>query len=274
MDRKIACETLADGEKPPGPEEEDDPEPEVPPDFPPESFWLSRDAELDWFDRNAFFERKDSQRGNSTNLNPNMIPGSNSNSNSQRFSKNLKSKAAIIGLPKTQKACFVDAKNRKHCKTASTARLFPKRSGSTGKSDGPMIEPSSPKVSCMGRVRSKKDRKRLSKKSRQRSRRSAPEPAPEKAKPVERRKAGFFASFRAIFRTGCREKPAQTSSRHVTSEWSEDSPPRESVTTRTARARDADAPRRSVEIEPPGLGSLNRFASGRRSTSLVGDDVA
>ncbi|MCD7452657.1 hypothetical protein HAX54_017717 [Datura stramonium] len=46
---------------------------ELPTDFPPESFWLSKDAEFDWFDRNAFLDRKQSTKGigpNTTNLNP------------------------------------------------------------------------------------------------------------------------------------------------------------------------------------------------------------
>ncbi|KAL5545831.1 hypothetical protein UlMin_005518 [Ulmus minor] len=276
VDRKIACETLA-GEKPPE-DDTDEAEPELPADFPPESFWLSKDAEFDWFDRNAFYERKDSTKGNSnsTNLNPNLIPGSNSNS--QRFSKNLKSKAAIIGLPKPQKACFVDAKNRKHCKAGNT-RLFPKRSGSVGKSDAPMIEPSSPKVSCMGRVRSKRDRKRRSKKSRSIR---ASEPVREMVKPVERRKTGFFSSFRAIFgRSGSHEKRRPDTKTRP--EEGSVSPPRDSFSRRgrpfTAIEIDAPSmdslPRRSMESEPPGLGSMQRFASGRRSGALVGDaDVA
>ena len=278
MDRKIACETLAgDGDKPPGKEDDNGGEPEVPPDFPPESYWLSKDAEFDWFDRNAFYERKDSQKGNgnSTNLNPNLNLGSNSNS--QRFSKNLKSKAAIIGLPKPQKTNFVEAtKNRKHCK-AGNVRLFPKRSGSSGgKSDGPMIEPSSPKVSCMGRVRSKRDRKRrLMKKNRQRSLKSS-EPALEKVKSVDRRKkTGFFASFWAIFRTGRRDKTRP-------SEEFESLPGNSVSTTRNrdfSGVVDIDEPsseyfsRRSLDIEPgpPSLGGMNRFASGRKSGSWVGE---
>ena len=43
---------------------------------------------------------------------------------------------------------------------ASNTRLFIKRIEPTGKSVVPMAEPSSPKVSCIGRVRSKKDRSR------------------------------------------------------------------------------------------------------------------
>ncbi|KAK8491351.1 hypothetical protein V6N13_126196 [Hibiscus sabdariffa] len=120
---KIACETLAtsDGTT-------DKPlKEEIPPDFPPESFLLSKDAELDWVDSNAFYERKNSQKRNSfsnpTNLNPNL----NSVPSSQRFSLR-KSKPSILGLPKPQKSCFVDTKNRKNTKPENS-RLFPKRSG-------------------------------------------------------------------------------------------------------------------------------------------------
>lgn len=92
-DRKVACEPLADddGDK--------DETTGAQPDWAPESFWLSGDAEFDWWDRNAVYERNESTKGNSisTNLNSNNNP--NSNSSSQRFSKNLqKHKAAIIGI--------------------------------------------------------------------------------------------------------------------------------------------------------------------------------
>lgn len=273
MDRKIACETLADGELPPEAEGDDSGQPEVPPDFPPESFWLSREAEFDWFDRNAYYERKESTKGssNSTNLNPNVHPGSNSNS--QRFSMNLKPKAGIIGLPKSQKATFVDAKNhRKHCK-AGNVHLFPKRSGSAVKSDGPLVEPSSPKVSCMGRVRSKRDRKRRSRKNRQKP----SEPPKDLPKPPERRKLGFMASFRAIFRSGNRKKKGSVVGGEAPPA---SSPPRGSVSTRRARALFASVDvddlqssdslaRKSVESEPPSLGSMTRFVSGRKSESWV-----
>ena len=264
-DRKIACETLVDGDN--RPEQSD--QPEVPPDFPPESFWLSKDAELDWFDQHAFYERKDSGKGNgnSTNLNPNLNPSANSNS--QRFSLNLnlKSKASILGLPKPQKSCFVDTKSRRNNKQGNT-RLFPKRSGSVGKSDSSVVEPSSPKVSCMGRVRSKRDRNR-----RIRSRKLSSERIAEIEKSGGKRKTGFFATFRALFRAGRRDKPAP---RVHAPQIESESPPRKSsaIRARDSTASDFDAPRGSVsEIETPGLGGMNRFASGRRSDAWA-DDVA
>ncbi|CAF2292467.1 unnamed protein product [Brassica napus] len=61
-----------------------------PADFPPESYFLSKDAQLEWLTDNAFFDRRESHRGNSVN-------NINSNPSSQRYSK-----ASIIGLPKPQ----------------------------------------------------------------------------------------------------------------------------------------------------------------------------
>lgn len=277
-DRKIACETLADtateGQNHQPQESETDP-PEIPPDFPPESFCLSKDAEFEWFDRNAFIERKDSTKANShsTNLNPNVNPNANQ-SNSQRFS-NLKSKASIIGLPKPQNSRFVDT--RRHCRPGNT-RLFPKRSASTSKSDSTVIEPSSPKVSCMGRVRSKKDRNRRLK-DRQRSN----ETETRREKPERKQKHGFFASFRAIF--------GKTSKQNVKS--GKDASHRGSLSRRSSSEKKIDirerlphvekdmAPRKSVGsdgvgtasgVEPIGLGGMKRFASGRKSESWI--DVA
>ncbi|KAJ6698347.1 hypothetical protein OIU79_011792 [Salix purpurea] len=281
-DRKIACETIAAAStttdstntnnshsRPP----HDSPDlAEVPPDFPPESFWLSKDAELDWFSTNAYYDRKDSTKGNSnsTNLNPNIIPNP---SNSQRFST-LHTKASIIGLPKTQKSTFVlDKKNRRNCKPGNT-RLFPKRSGSTGKSDSTaMVEPSSPKVSCMGRVRSKKERSRRLRKQQQEQRSLQTIGKKEGTKRDKKQKTSFFASFKAIFRSKSSNKDMSLKSANDASYGGSVS---EAYTLKKSSdirdrlpASDRDAPpRRSVGMEPVvGLGGMTRFSSGRRSES-------
>lgn len=242
-DRKIACETLADDDDTPTEQA-----PEVAPDLPPESFWLSKDAEYDWFDRNAFFERKESTKGssNSTNLNPNINPSSNSSS--QRFSK-----AKIIGLPKTQKTNYVDSK-RRNCKP-SNIRLFPKRSESTGKSTVPLAEPSSPKVSCMGRVRSKRGRRRTSRREQ-----VAVKSVAETAKSDGGRRKGFYSGLISLFRKDRRHrnKPAGKMS-----DPAEESSPRNSV---SSRAREVSA------VDPPSLGGMTRFVSGRRSESWGAND--
>lgn len=295
-DRKIACETIAaaiaNSEHHHLPDDSDT----DPPDLPPESFWLSKDAELDWFDRNAFIERKDSAKGNSINLNTHINPGHNPNpSNSQRFSASLKAKPSIFSLPKPQNSCFVDAKNRRACKLGST-RLFPRRSGSSGKSESALVEPSSPKVSCMGRVRSKRDRnKRL--KNRQKAAKShEPERKCRNSESKTERqdsgnKTGFLSSIRAIFRSGHRQSQLQkrSQSRKKDDDASSGGVLSTIAAVRTSDirdrlpARDRDAltnKSHSVKpvetgAEPAGLGGMTRFSSGRRSDAFVaGVDMA
>ncbi|MED6159239.1 hypothetical protein PIB30_040443 [Stylosanthes scabra] len=265
-DRKVACETtlaVVDDET----------------DFqPPQSIWLSGDAEFDWFDRNAVvYERKESTKGSSSIFATSSNPGSNNNS--QRFSKNLmKSKATIIGLPKSQKSAFADASKSR--RVHHNARLFPKRSASVGKSGSVAVyEPSSPKVSCIGRVRSSRNRRF---RSRQRSISSSSAVAAaasatstaaiarQKSSRSGRRKTGFFESVRAIFRSGRRGKPVQKPDPS-----SEDSSKKKKNKSRKSRgnsdnnkaSQNDKSFNESVSVEPPGLGSLNRFASGRRSES-------
>ncbi|KAL0316099.1 UNVERIFIED_CONTAM: hypothetical protein Sradi_5488100 [Sesamum radiatum] len=258
-DRKIACETLAGGGA-------DDDAPKidvipgdyavVEPDFPPESFWLSKDAEYDWFDRNAFYERKDSTKGNSNSTNLSQSINPISNSNSQRFS--VKSKASIIGLPKTQKATFVDSK-RRTCKSANI-RLFPKRSGSAGKSNVPMAEPGSPKVSCMGRVRSKRGRRRSNSVKRKEK------PTEKLRSGGEKQRSGFYSKVMSMFmsKKGHR-KPPRSGSRKTAEVLEEEpvvvEPQRESV---SPKARGIPTGGETV-AEPPSLGGVKRFASGRRT---------
>ncbi|XP_057438126.1 uncharacterized protein LOC130730197 [Lotus japonicus] len=241
IDRKITCETLANKTDPP----------ERHPDSPPESFWLSKDEEHDWFDRNALYERKESTKGST----------SSSTTNSQRFSLNLKSR--IIGLPKPQKPSFTDAKNRRNHKPCNNIKLFPKRSVSVTKSVTSHAEPSSPKVSCMGRVRSKRDRSRSRSLRLRNSRKSSIDAGEENPGRIGR-KHGFFERFRAIFRSGRRKK-----AHRETDSAAEDS----TVTNSVVKARDSTASvndasfAESISSEPPGLGGMMRFASGRRSES-------
>uniref|UniRef100_A0A2P2QSY1 Uncharacterized protein n=1 Tax=Rhizophora mucronata TaxID=61149 RepID=A0A2P2QSY1_RHIMU len=280
-DRKIVCETLASAPAPAAAAADDSnhrPTESGSESDPPESFWLSKDAELDWFDRNAFIERKDSTKGNSTNLNPNINPNSHP-SNSQRFS-NLKTKASIIGLPLPQKSCFVDAKNRRNCKPGT--RLFTKRSGSSGKSDSSLFEPSSPKVSCIGRVRSKRDRNRRLKNRQRSTGRDC-----KKEKPETEQKPGFFAGLRAIFWSGSK-KTHNNKDKNDSSQAQRPPVKRSTWTTSDITDRlpatDRDAavpPRKSVEldgsdgVEAAGLGGMKRFASGRKSESWASSiDVA
>ncbi|KAK1420772.1 hypothetical protein QVD17_22627 [Tagetes erecta] len=163
-------------------------------DCPPESFWLSKDAEFDWFDRNAFLERKESIKGNSNSMNLNPIVNSthsNANSTSLHISAFLQSKAV-------QKTNYVDPK-RRNCKLANIL-LFPKRSDSISKEPVAfsMKEPSSPKVSCLGRVRSKTCHRR-------RKVNNEPEkPANRHVKGQKKvRKIGFVTCIQSLFGSDC-----------------------------------------------------------------------
>ncbi|KAJ0259698.1 F27 [Hirschfeldia incana] len=230
-DRKITCESTFADDPETRPYYYNNNSTASPIDFPPDSYFLSKDAQLEWLTDNAFFDRKDqSHRGNSS-VNINSNP--NSNPSSQRYSK-----PSIIGLPKPQNTCLNEAKQRRNIGKTDKNRVFLKRVGSRTKRDLSQLEPSSPKVSCMGRVRSKRERSRRQKSVR-----------PEKPNRVK--KPGFLASFRAIFRIGGGCKHASSRGTHT--------PP--------SRPRDDIESREPVA---PGLGGMTRFASGRRGDLLGG----
>ncbi|GAB4856386.1 hypothetical protein Ancab_014306 [Ancistrocladus abbreviatus] len=267
-ERTVTCETLADDDLPTTTSTtttdqivQSDPIPV--PDYAPESFWLSKDAELDWLSENAFIERKGSGKGapHSTNFNPN----SNIISVSQRYSVNLKSKASILGLPKTQKTTYAESKLRRNCRPPSI-RFFPKRcETSTGKSAVTVTEPTSPKVSCIGRVRSKKDRSR-----RMRNRQKQPEPEIRRSRSAKKTKTGFWTNFRSMFRAKG-HKPAE--------KIGDELPLEETVIVKNKgslkKKREFNArPSESLTttpVEPPSLGGVKRFQSGRRSDAWAAD---
>lgn len=252
-DRKIACEPLADdnGDSPSQSSDAGEEFTEVPPDFPAESFWLSQDAEFDWFDRNAFLERKESTRGNICTSNPNQ----SNNTNSQRFSKHLNSKAAILGMPNTQKSNHVDSNKRRQNK-APIMRLFPSKRSESIKSTAAMAEPSSPKVSCIGRVRSKKGRRRkVTVKAVERTRSADVE---------KEKKKGFYSGLMSLFRSDrrCTNKSSVRISEPVV----------KSGKKKSMADKKCEGPV-PVSCEAVSLGGMTRFVSGRRSESwIVGEE--
>lgn len=225
---------------------------------PPESFYLSKEAEYEWFDRNALFERKESKKGNTVVR--------SSSTTSQRFSINLrKSKASVIGLPKTQKSTFVvDSKRR----TTTNVTLFPKRSDSTGKSRV-LVEPGSPKVSCMGRVRSKRCRRRSNSSKRRdiNNNNSSNKPVERSRSGKEKKKTGgggLYSRVMSMFRSSKgSKKPVRSGS------------VKNGVEPRTKKSVSVnvvvgDEP----AVEPPGLGGMKRFVSGRRTASWSGEEFS
>ncbi|XP_075498977.1 uncharacterized protein LOC142537323 [Primulina tabacum] len=244
-DRKISCETLADttveGEAA-----------AYAADVPPGSFWLSKDAEYDWFDRNTFYERKESTKGYAKSSNPNTSPNPSSNSTSQKLSAKFMSRASILRLPKAQNAAFVDAK-RKTCKPVNI-RLFPKRFASSGKSSVSVAEPGSPKVSCMGRVRSKRCRRRFDSLKRG-------------EKPVEKKKTGFYSKIMSLFRFRKGSRKSELSGSMNVMEAVEEEPAAAAVESlrKSMSVKVGERVGGEIVAEPPGLGGMKRFSSGRRS---------
>ncbi|PIA59111.1 hypothetical protein AQUCO_00400160v1 [Aquilegia coerulea] len=243
-DAKVACETTLFHD------DDDDVPPAAAEYYPAESFCLSKEDELDWFDRNVFYQRNESTKGNSNsnsnNHHANISHSSmnlHSNPHSQRFSSNLLvSKTSIIGLPKPH-----DSKTRRHVKPV---RFLPKRLASGGKSSSRLTEPASPKVSCIGRVRSNRSRHK--------------KPGcrqTEKLTIIEPEKTGFWSSFIETFWCSCRNS------------YSVDvEEPSEKSTRKKNKGKDEKRQQTHVnQNNPPGLGGLNRFVSGRRSDSWVGD---
>ncbi|XP_042510974.1 uncharacterized protein LOC122086290 [Macadamia integrifolia] len=273
VDRKVACESLVgDHHSPP---DKPDLSEEAPPDFPAESFQISKEEELDWFDRNALYERKESHKGNS---NPNSNSNSNSHSHthshpisnhslnpnpsSQRFSLNFTPNTSIIGLPKPQKSCILSSKSRRSSRPPRPP-FFPKRPSRSGKSLT-VAEPSSPKVSCIGRVKSIKDK----------SLRSASARRPTEAvtiaktsKSKQEKKTGFWANLMAILRSSCRDgSSVAVEGRPM------ESPSLASVPRWSFAERERKIPASMPLGEPTGLDGMKRFSSGRRSESWAVSD--
>lgn len=116
---------------------------------PPESFWLSKDSERDWFDQNAAMQRKTSMKfafsGKANNKNFKTVSHDNQN-------------RTLFSIPKTRKSFPGDGRVNKGVKPKS--RFTRSRSEPGRKTLKQMVsEPGSPKVSCTGRVRRSKSKK-------------------------------------------------------------------------------------------------------------------
>lgn len=123
-------------------------------DLPPESFWIPKDSEQDWFDENATIQRKRSMKlgffGKSNDHHSKSFTHRTLNHHHQ----NHKS-SSLFALPKSHKTSSADGNLRQN---KVPRRLFRSRSEPGKKGATNVSEPGSPKVSCTGRVRSKKDR--------------------------------------------------------------------------------------------------------------------
>jgi hypothetical protein len=195
---------------------------------PPESTQLRLGDDIAWSEINGVYDRDDSLK---ENTNPKCVlksqhPGAAGSS--QRFSGNLKPTAApIIGLSGKLGAC---ARGHRHRPPA----MFPgkARPGGGRASKAAVPDPGSPKVSCIGKVLSDHERAR----ARLGGGRGSGAPGC----------CGFFM------------QRSRSRSRHSAVECVDQSPPPPEEAAAARSAEEATAP-------PPGLGSVRRFASGRRA---------
>ncbi|KAG6505412.1 uncharacterized protein LOC121986087 [Zingiber officinale] len=257
-DTKVACE--------PHMESESDavPPPAQDPDLPPESHLVRIGSARDpfWADvaGASVYERDDSTKG-STNPKAQAQAHANSNSkyrsNSQRFSApaggGLQVKPPIMVIPGQiqHHSGYLGRSGRRHAST----RIFPKKlpaggGGGGRKSAVPDEEPGSPKVSCIGKV--------LSQRERNRCRRQAPRSQGEGEAAVEK-SAGCWASLSAVLCCGARS----TGSTEAEASVAAAAHPAKATADRMRALNPA--------MESSGLGAMTRFASGRRSASWCGN---
>ncbi|XP_048570222.1 uncharacterized protein At1g76070-like [Triticum urartu] len=219
--------------------------------YPPDSTRLRIGDDIAWADVGGVYDRDDSLK---ENTNPKCLlkahnpsaPGQHHHHHhngaaSQRFSGNLKPTAApIIGLSGKLGQGGARRTHQQH-----PPAMFPKKAktGGGGRNPRPAVpedEPSSPKVSCIGKVLSERERAR---------RRPRPPPS-------ERPPSGCCPGLGFLMRRSRSRKSAVESV-----DWSPPPPPP------AARRREAKAAE-TEEAAPapaPGLGGVMRFASGRRA---------
>lgn len=207
-----------------------DPPPTDEPDLPAESYRIRIE---DWFRIRsaAVFDREYSTKGSTNPKSMVAHPNRNPSSTSQRFSANSKSRALIIGLPnKVDLAGYL----RRPVNSREVRRSAPSPAGA---------EPESPKVSCFGRISSEKE---------QDSQRGS-EQQPDAS-------VGCWAGFPTYFgvwewwRKGTKVVVEEEKEDKVGIECSD---------------KDCGSPAAvmAMTMTAPGLGGMERFASGRRPES-------
>ncbi|MCL7027707.1 hypothetical protein MKW94_024635 [Papaver nudicaule] len=244
-------------------------------DYPPNSINLKKEEELDWLSKTGgLFERNHSTKPTTPGR---TISHSRSTSASQSFFTNLK-----FSFSKPQPSTFVPSgtAGRRTSKPATSTKsrlFFPKRSRSKSSSSVPLSEPSSPKVSCIGRVRSTKEsfvaksrsfRFRNSIRSvDDESKKNSPDSGGDKPQ-----KNKFWSNLRSVFRIGDKKKKnGPSSSGSVDSKKKKKISKSQSDKSVVVESLKHAEPASSSE--PPSLGGLKRFTSGRKSDAWGGSDL-
>uniref|UniRef100_A0ACD5X4P7 Uncharacterized protein n=1 Tax=Avena sativa TaxID=4498 RepID=A0ACD5X4P7_AVESA len=226
---------------------------------PPDSTRMRIGDDIAWVDVGGVYDRDDSLKENTNpkcllkNHNP-AAPGQHHHhhggggggGSSQRFSGNLKPTAApIIGLSGKLGQGVGGRRTHQH-----PPAMFPKeaRTGGGGRNPRPAVpedEPSSPKVSCIGKVLSERERARR-----------RPRQPPSEKTPRRPPGGGCCPGFGFLMRRSRSRKSAVESV-----DWS---PPPQPQSSRRREARAFETTEEAAPAPAPGLAGVMRFASGRR----------
>lgn len=266
---KVACETLAGaaGGIPKAGDASLVPPPPDDPDLPAESFRLPREDVIDWVSRNAAaagpYDREESTRGGA---HPKSAAHHHSNPKLPQL-RFAKPKGLIIGLPnKIQSSGYIGQSARRAY--AGNGRFFPKNGGDqsagSGRSAVTEMDPTSPKVSCFGRVLADQDQ------GRRRRAATTPGVSRESSSVADSSSTGaitgFWASLLGLSCCAQRRDAALLGEEPVSTSWTSPSETNGEARLSVAASRD------TVTSAPvPGLGGMGRFASGRRSASWGGN---
>lgn len=224
---------------------------------PPDSTRLRIGDDIAWVDVGGVYDRDDSLKENTNpkcllkNHNP-TAPGQHhgggGGGHSQRFSGNLKPTAApIIGLS----GKLGQGGGRRTHHQQHPPAMFPKKAktGGGGRNPRPAVpedEPSSPKVSCIGKVLSERERAR---------RRPLQPPSEKPPRPAG---GGCCPGFGFLMRRSRSRKSAVESV-----DWSP--PPAPPAARRREMKSNAFETEEAAPAPAPGLAGVMRFASGRRA---------
>jgi|UniRef100_A0ACD5W7F0 hypothetical protein len=226
---------------------------------PPDSTRMRIGDDIAWVDVGGVYDRDDSLKENTNpkcllkNHNP-AAPGQHHHhhggggggGSSQRFSGNLKPTAApIIGLSGKLGQGGGGRRTHQH-----PPAMFPKeaKTGGGGRNPRPAVpedEPSSPKVSCIGKVLSERERARR-----------RPRPPPSEKTPRRPPGGGCCPGFGFLMRRSRSRKSAVESV-----DWS---PPPQPPASRRREAKAFETTEEAAPAPAPGLAGVMRFASGRR----------
>ncbi|GAA0175682.1 hypothetical protein LIER_41958 [Lithospermum erythrorhizon] len=132
-------------------------------DLPPDSYWVPKEDEKDWFDQNAIISRSSSRKLSFTGCPTHHVHQENLTPHRSSLSYNYtSSKAPFIGLPVGHQKPYLPSGHHRHHKAVERRTNNPyflrSRSEPGSKLVLQVTEPASPQVNCLGKVGTKKEK--------------------------------------------------------------------------------------------------------------------